>query len=123
MQSLQKERYIFSIGGSLIVPPSGIDTTFLIQLNTFIRAKLEENPQRQFFLVSGGGATTRHYQKAAQTVIGHELTPDDIDWLGIHPTRLNGHLLRTIFRDIAHLQVIDSYDIIRKVTESVVIAS
>ena len=30
------------------------------------------------------------------------LEPDDMDWLGIHSCRLNGHLLRTIFRKIAH---------------------
>jgi len=27
---------------------------------------------------------------------------EDLDWLGIHATRLNGHLLRTIFHDIAY---------------------
>jgi uridylate kinase len=27
---------------------------------------------------------------------------EDKDWIGIHSTRLNAHLLRTIFRDLAH---------------------
>jgi uridylate kinase len=31
-----------------------------------------------------------------------KLTRDDIDWLGIHATRLNGHLMRTVLRDVAH---------------------
>ncbi len=31
---------------------------------------------------------------------------EDLDWLGIHSTRLNGHLVRTVFRDVAHPVVI-----------------
>jgi uridylate kinase len=30
------------------------------------------------------------------------LTADDRDWLGIHATRMNAHLVRTLFRDYAH---------------------
>lgn len=56
-------------------------------------------------------------------VIGHELTDDDLDWLGIHATRLNAQMLRTIFRDIAHPYIIKNYDIIRKAVEPVVIAA
>lgn len=48
----------------------------------------------------GGGGTARQYQEAARKV--GKLTRDDIDWLGIHSTRLNGHLMRTILRDVAH---------------------
>jgi uridylate kinase len=117
-----KEKIVISVGGSLIVP-EGIDVQFLKNLNTFVRSKLVENSTRQFFLVCGGGATTRRYQQAAREVVQHELPADDLDWLGIHPTRLNAHLLRTIFRDIAHLHVIEHYDIIRKASEPVVIAS
>lgn len=117
------DKIVMSIGGSLIVPDGGIDTKFLANLNKFIREQLAQNKNRQFFLVAGGGITTRHYQAAARNVIHHELTPDDLDWLGIHATRLNAHLLRTIFRDIAHPFIIKHYDIIRKATEPVVIAS
>ena len=117
------DKIVMSIGGSLIVPDKGIDTKFLSNLNIFIRDQLAKNKNRQFFLVAGGGITTRHYQSAARNVIHHELTHDDLDWLGIHSTRLNAHLLRTIFRDIAHPFIIKHYDIIRKVKERVVIAS
>lgn len=117
------EKVIMSLGGSLIVPDSGIDTDFLSNLNTFIRNKLHENPKRQFFLVVGGGSTARHYRDAGKTVIGHELTRDDLDWLGIHASRLNAQLIRTIFRDIAHPYIIKHYEIIRKVTEPLVVAA
>jgi uridylate kinase len=117
------EKIVMSIGGSLIVPQEGIDTVFLSNLNKFVRNQLAKNNNRQFFLVSGGGNTTRHYQSAARSVIHHELTHGDLDWLGIHATRLNAQLLRTIFRDIAHPYILKHYEIIRKVTEPVVIAA
>lgn len=116
------ERIVLSIGGSLIIPNSGIDTEFLSKLNGFVRAKLSGGT-RQFFLVTGGGSTARSYRDAAREVIGHELNRDDLDWLGIHATRLNAHLIRTIFRDIAHPYIIKNYEIIRKAKEPVVVAS
>ena len=118
-----RKRIIISVGGSLIVPNGGIATEFLRKLNDFIREELAKDPKRQFFLVIGGGATARHYIDAGHDVVGHELTHDDMDWLGVHSTTLNAHLVRTIFRDIAHPKVIRHYDIIRKVYEPVVIAS
>jgi len=123
MNNNGKDRIVMSIGGSLIVPNGGIDTEFLMNLNKFIRKQLAKNKNRQFFLVIGGGAIARHYRDAGAEVIGHELTDDDKDWLGIHATKLNAHLVRTIFRDIAHPYIIKHYEIIRKVTESVIVAA
>lgn len=123
MGSNYKDKIVISVGGSLIVPNGGIDTGFLIKFNKFIRARLAENKNRQFFLIVGGGITTRHYQNAARGVIGNKLTHDDLDWLGIHATRLNAHLIRTIFRDVAHPYILKHYEIIRKVEESVVVGS
>lgn len=117
------ERIVISIGGSLIVPGGGIDTKFLNKLNKFIRNQLANNNNRQFFLVVGGGQIARKYRDAGEDVIGHKLTRDDLDWLGVHATRLNAQLLRTIFRDIAHPFIIKHYEIIRKVTEPVVVAA
>lgn len=122
MGTTYTEKIVISLGGSLIVPKEGIDTTFLSDFNKFIREKLAENPNRQFFLVAGGGTTARQYRDAGISVVG-ELTADDLDWLGIHATRLNAHLLRTIFRDIAHTHIIEHYEIIRKAQERVVVAS
>lgn len=116
------EKIILSVGGSLVVPNGGIDTNFLSKFNQFIRELLSSKP-RQFFLVVGGGGTARHYRDAGRDVLGRELSNDDLDWLGIHATRLNAHLMRTIFRDIAHAHIIEHYDIIRKAGEQVVVAS
>ncbi|MCL5434825.1 MAG: UMP kinase [Patescibacteria group bacterium] len=118
-----KDRIVMSIGGSLIVPNGGIDTKFLKELNQFVRKELAENKNRQFFLIIGGGKISRKYRDAGREVIGHELTRDDLDWLGIHATKLNAHLVRTIFRDIAHPYIIKHYEIIRKAEEPVVVAA
>jgi len=117
------EKIVMSVGGSLIVPNGEIDTKFLIKLNSFVRKQLAKNKNRQFFLVIGGGQLARHYRDAGEKVIKHELTLDDLDWLGVHATRMNAQLLRTIFRDIAHPYLIKHYEIIRKVTEPVVVAA
>jgi uridylate kinase len=123
MGNNHREKIVISVGGSLIIPNGGIDTKFLIKFNKFIRERLAENKNRQFFLIVGGGVTTRHYQEAAREVIGNKLTRDDLDWLGIHATRLNAQLIRTIFRDVAHPYILKHYEIIRKVEERVVVGS
>ncbi len=102
------ETIILSLGGSLIVPNGGIDTDFLSSFNTFIRSQLSGSPKR-FFIVCGGGGIARTYQKAARAVIG-EITDIDVDWLGIHATRLNAHLMRTIFYDISYPVIIEDYE-------------
>jgi uridylate kinase len=103
-----------SVGGSLIVPDQ-IDTTFLSLLKQFIDTKTATG--RRFIIIAGGGRTARRYQEAAATVTS--LTADDLDWMGIHATRLNGHLLRTIFRDSAHPVMITNPDDILDVPMSV----
>src|SRR3990167_6344614 len=123
MGSNYTEKVVISVGGSLIYPNGGIDTKFLSNLNKFVREQLAEYKNRQFFLITGGGSIARHYRNAGAEVIGHELTRDDKDWLGIHATKMNAHLVRTIFRDIAHPFVLKHYEIIRKVEEPVVVAS
>lgn len=107
------ETIVMSVGGSLIVPDQ-IDTGFLAILKTFIEEQTDNG--RRFIIIAGGGRTARRYQDAAAKV--SELTSDDLDWMGIHSTRLNGHLLRTIFRDVAHRTVITNPDDIQDVPES-----
>ena len=94
------ETVIISLGGSLIVP-SGVDVNFLKKFRQLI---LRHIRNKKFIIISGGGKTCRVYQKAAAKIT--KLTDEDLDWLGIHATRLNAHLLRTIFRDYAYPKVI-----------------
>ena len=90
-------------------------------INNFSRSPEEKN--RRFFIFPGGGKLSRHYRDAGATITGQKLTGDDLDWLGIHVTRLNSHLFRTIFRDIAHPKIIDNYDYIEKPQDPIIIAS
>ena len=107
-----KRYFILSLGGSLIVPNGGIDTKFLKTFENFIRKKVAQGCH--FFIVTGGGATARHYRDAGRAVLEKKITIEDLDWLGLHSTRLNGHLIRTIFRDIAYQYLIKHYDMIDK---------
>lgn len=97
---------ILSLGGSLIYPKGGIDINFLRNLEKFIRKEVEGG--RKFFIVCGGGFISRKYQLAIKEVIG-TIKHEDMDWLGIHATRINAHLVRTILKDLCDPQVIDNY--------------
>jgi uridylate kinase len=117
----EKETIVMSVGGSLIVPDQ-IDTTFLTNLKNLIHADAATSGRR-FIIIAGGGKTARRYQDAAAAVT--DLTSEDLDWMGIHATRLNGHLLRTIFRDIAYPVMITNPDDILDIhpSENVIIAA
>jgi uridylate kinase len=92
---------IVSLGGSLIVP-GDVDISFLKEFRKLILDHVESG--KRFVIICGGGSTTRMYQKAAKEVV--KLESEDLDWIGIHATRLNAHLMRTVFRDIAHPRII-----------------
>lgn len=120
--SLDANTFIISLGGSLISHKEGIDTTFLSDFNIFIRKQISEK-KRRFFIVVGGGTTAANYIDAGKAVVGHELSNEDLDWLGIHATRLNAQLVRTIFKDIADPRVIKHYEIILKIDHPLAIAA
>ncbi len=109
-----RETIVVSVGGSLIVPDQ-IDTQFLASLKELVHREVADG-SRRFIIITGGGRTARRYQEAAGAVT--ELTGDDLDWLGIHATRLNGHLVRTIFRDIAHPVMVTNPDEVLDVPSS-----
>jgi len=96
-----RDIYIISLGGSLIAPKDGIDWKFLKKFRTLIVSEIKKG--NKFVIITGGGNTARIYQQAANKVI--KLTKDDQDWLGIHSTRLNAHLIKTIFRKHAHPRI------------------
>jgi len=85
--------YVLSLGGSIVVP-GAIDIEYLKEFKQFIDRRIEQGDR--FILTVGGGKTARNYQAAAERVSG--VDDEERDWLGIHATRLNAHLLRTIFK-------------------------
>lgn len=114
------ETIVMSVGGSLIVPDQ-IDCSFLTTLKKFVDEEMSAG--RRFIIIAGGGRTARRYQDAAAEVTN--LSKEDLDWMGIHATRLNGQLLRTIFYDTAYKVVIKNPDDILDVPEkeNLIIAS
>lgn len=110
---------VISLGGSLVVPDE-IDVRFLRAFAALILARVRTG--QRFILIVGGGKLARRYQAAAMRIA--PLTPDDLDWLGIHATRLNAHLLRTIFRKYAYPQLItDKRKINPRIRSRVIVAA
>ncbi len=85
-----------------MVIPNDLDVRFLRKFRALILRHVGAG--QRFIIIVGGGKVARRYQAAAKTIA--TLTRDDLDWLGIHATRLNAHLLRTLFREHAYPQLI-----------------
>lgn len=110
---------IISLGGSIMVPGK-IQVEFLRKFRELIFSQVANN--RKFVIVVGGGHTTRMYQAAARELT--DVTNADLDWLGIHATRLNAHLLRTIFKELAYRHVMkDPRAVPKKMTKPIMIAA
>jgi uridylate kinase len=108
VNNLSSKRIILSLGGSLIVP-NEINVEYLKQFRAFILKNIEKG--WSFVLVTGGGAPARKYIDGASAILDGDLTDDDKDWLGIHATRFNAHLVRTVFRKEAQPAIITDPEI------------
>ena len=90
-----------SLGGSLIVP-GDIDIEFLKEFRILIEKYISKG--YKFVIYCGGGKIARNYQVAVS-----EITPvdnNDLDWIGIHATRLNAFLLKKIFKENVEKKII-----------------
>lgn len=114
------ETVVISLGGSVLAPAQ-IDIDFLHGFRRLILKFVHDG--YRFAIICGGGKTAREYQGAARKVVN--AVHEDLDWLGIHATRLNAHLLRTIFREAAYPRVIKNPNekIKPKASDRVVVAA
>jgi len=94
--------FVISVGGSLLVPPAGINSQFLKKFSALILSRAKRGDR--FFLVVGGGRTARNYIAAAKQA--GKMSSAAGDWLGIAATRLNAQLLKTAFDFAAHPEII-----------------
>ncbi len=101
MSKTENDIVVISLGGSLIVPRH-IDWEFLKKFHDLIVSEIKND--KRFVIITGGGYTAREYIQAAGKVTT-SITHDDQDWLGIHATRMNAHLVKTIFRHYAHPRI------------------
>jgi uridylate kinase len=95
--NIEEKLFVIALGGSAVYPGK-IDVEFLKKFRDFIFKKI--NAGYKFAIIIGGGKLCRQFQSAAAEIAN--LANEDKDWIGIHSTRLNAHLLRTIFREVAH---------------------
>jgi len=93
---------ILSVGGSIIIPPTGFDINFLKKFRQLILNRVKKG--EKFILVVGGGGTCRTYQQTAKKVAG--LTDKELDWLGIYTTWYNADFVRMLFGKMAYAEVI-----------------
>lgn len=100
MSDSNKHPIVISLGGSLMVPDE-IDTSFIQSFVDFIRDQVEQG--RRFIIIAGGGKTARRYMSAVSELgLSHEET----DWAGIYSTRLNGEMMRLLFKDLAYSEIV-----------------
>lgn len=97
---MQKDIFILSLGGSLIVPKE-VDHDFLKRFIDLIKKKTQEG--KKFIIICGGGGINRLYNEAA--VKTRTMTNDELDWIGIYATRYNAEFIRILFSDIAHSEI------------------
>jgi len=113
-----KKLFVISLGGSLVVP-NEIDIKFLKKFKNIINEEIRKN--KKFIIIVGGGKTARNYQNSAKKLV--RVSNEDLDWLGIHATRINAHLLLTIFRKYAYYRIIKNPKGKIKFKEKILIAA
>ncbi|MDO8424686.1 MAG: UMP kinase [bacterium] len=102
---MEKQTIVISLGGSIIShKPGEVNVEFLKKFRSLILNYLKQG--YRFVIIPGGGKVCRLYQAAASQIA--KAKDEDKDWIGIHSIRLNAHLLRTIFRDVAYPVVFDN---------------
>ncbi len=95
-----KPRTIISLGGSLFVPDN-VDINFLRSFKKIIEERVAQGDT--FAIILGGGRVARNYMAAGKELAN--LSPTNVDWIGIYVTRLNAEFMRVIFGDLAHEEI------------------
>lgn len=106
MSNSSEHPIVISLGGSLMVPDE-IDLGFVSSFVDFIREQTEAG--KRFIIIAGGGKTARRYM---DVISARGLSPEETDWAGIYSTRLNGEMLRLLFQDLAHPEIVTDPSIV-----------
>jgi len=89
--------------------PDTLDAKFVKQFYNFILKAIKSGSK--FVIIAGGGKLCRNYQNTAAGIT--HLPNKDLDWLGIEATKVNALLLKTIFKQKAHPQLLDKKGAVR----------
>lgn len=99
----KNKTFIISLGGSIVIPkPNRVDVGFLKKFRQLILDFT--NRGNCIVIITGGGKVNKMYNEAAQKIA--KIKNIDLDWLGIAFTKANAELIRAIFGDKAHGEVI-----------------
>jgi len=88
---VKKEAVVISLGGSILVPEE-VDVSFVREFKQLIE---KESKKRKIIVIVGGGKTARKYIEAGRKITKN-ISNDNLDWIGIHATRLNAQLLKNL---------------------------
>ena len=86
-----KRVFVLSLGGSLIVPSSGVDNEFLTEIKTAIKKLSRKN---KFVIVCGGGSVARTYINSLKKAGVSERLQS---LMGISITRTNARFVSYFF--------------------------
>ncbi len=109
---------ILSLGGSLIYPKE-IDVEYLKKFRQLILSYVHTGTK--FGIICGGGNTCREYIKKANEILPLQTIQNDM--IGILTTRANAQLVREIFGEMAHSDVIIDYSNKIKTDKSIIIGA
>ncbi len=93
---------VLSLGGSLIFPQD-LDRNFLNDFKNTIQKYIKKG--FKFVIICGGGKLARTFQGVASK--NKKLSNEELDWLGIHATKINAFIVKSIFGDYAENFVIN----------------
>ena len=106
MKYKNNKTIVIDLGGSIVVPVAGeVNVEFLKNFRAFILKMIKRN--FRFIIVVGGGKTARIYQEAARKL--GIVSCRDLDLIGIHATRINAYLIRSLFYEYATDGIIDDF--------------
>ncbi len=81
-----------------MIVPDQIDTQFLSNFRALILDKVQQG--FSFYIITGGGKLARNWRDATAEV-NKEVSKDDLDWVGIAATRVNGEVMRSVFPNLS----------------------
>jgi uridylate kinase len=113
---------VISLGGS-IVAPNDVDVVFLKRFTELIGSFIEDDPNRCFIFVVGGGAPARHYQKAYREISADNINDDEADWIGIMATRLNAQLVKAVMGQWCSQEVVTDPTVVEPLKGRVLVAA
>ncbi len=94
---------VLSLGGSLICP-NDYDFDFLKKFKKLVENYIKKN--YKFIIICGGGKLARNFQEIASK--SSKLNNEELDWLGIYATKINAHIVKSIFDKCAEEFVVSN---------------